>query len=88
MPLVRLKIDISGTVGDAVWREIQHYDEALATRFGSTLGGSHCRHAADAPHPAGEWWPAEVTLSTPLLAQYAVSHYLEQPRVLDADVEP
>jgi len=23
---------------------------------------------------------------TPLLAQYAVSHYLEQPRVLDADV--
>ena len=29
---------------------------------------------------------AEVTLETPLLAQYAVSHYLEQERVLDADV--
>jgi hypothetical protein len=25
-------------------------------------------------------------LQTPLLAQYAVSHYLEQDRVLDADV--
>jgi len=29
---------------------------------------------------------AEITLETPLLAQYAVSHYLEQNRVLDADV--
>ena len=26
------------------------------------------------------------SLQTPLLAQYAVSHYLEQDRVLDADV--
>jgi hypothetical protein len=29
---------------------------------------------------------AEVRVQTPLLAQYAVSHYLEQERVLDADV--
>jgi len=29
---------------------------------------------------------AEIRLQTPLLAQYAVSHYLEQDRVLDADV--
>jgi hypothetical protein len=28
-----------------------------------------------------------ITLRDPLLAQYAVSHYLEQDRVLDADVE-
>ena len=28
----------------------------------------------------------EIKLQTPLLAQYAVSHYLEQERVLDADV--
>ena len=36
--------------------------------------------------PEGEWIGAEITLQTPLLAQYAVSHYLEQDRVLDADV--
>jgi hypothetical protein len=29
---------------------------------------------------------AEVRVQTPLLAQYAVSHYLEQERLLDADV--
>jgi hypothetical protein len=27
-----------------------------------------------------------VKVATPLLAQYAVSHYLEQDRVIDADV--
>ncbi len=36
--------------------------------------------------PKGEWIGAEIRLETPLLAQYAVSHYLEQERVLDADV--
>jgi hypothetical protein len=38
------------------------------------------------PHGKGEWIGAQVELSTPLLAQYAISYYLEQPRVLDADV--
>jgi hypothetical protein len=34
----------------------------------------------------GEWISADIQVKTPLLAQYAVSHYLEQERVLDADV--
>ena len=38
------------------------------------------------PTRKGEWIGAEIKLQTPLLAQYAVSHYLEQDRVLDADV--
>jgi hypothetical protein len=38
------------------------------------------------PYPKGAWIAAEIKLQTPLLAQYAVSHYLEQERVLDADV--
>ena len=45
-----------------------------------------CKHAANQPHAKGEWIGAEIKLETPLLAQYAVSHYLEQERVLDADV--
>ena len=38
------------------------------------------------PYPKGAWIGAEIKLQTPLLAQYAVAHYLEQDRVLDADV--
>ncbi len=87
MPLVRLKIDIAGTTGDEAWRALQHHDEAVQARFGPAVGGTKCRHEQDVPHRAGEWWAAEIEMSTPLTAQYAVSHYLEQPRVLDADVE-
>jgi hypothetical protein len=88
MPIVRLKIDISGTRGDEAWRSLRHFDQMQAAAFGAHLGGSGpCRHAPDAPHPKGEWRAVEIQLATPLLAQYAVSHYLEQKRVLDADVE-
>lgn len=88
MSRVRLKIDIGGTVGDAAWRRIKQFDEIQGAAFGEEYGGSGpCRHAPDQPHARGEWRGAVVKLATPLLAQYAVSHYLEQPGVLDADVE-
>jgi hypothetical protein len=48
--------------------------------------GRTCNHPANAPHLKGEWISADIQVKTPLLAQYAVSHYLEQERVLDADV--
>jgi hypothetical protein len=98
MAIVRLKIDVSGTVGDEVWRGLQQYDQIESAKFGPRFGrgmlkgsellsvGDACDHPADAPHPKGEWVGAEIRLQTPLLAQYAVSHYLEQDRVLDADV--
>src|SRR5271170_6835892 len=34
--------------------------------------------ARQSPYPKGAWIGAEIRLQTPLLAQYAVSHYLEQ----------
>ena len=87
MTIVRLKIDVSGTVGDEAWREIRQYDEIQSADFGPQFGsGGRCNHPPDAPHAKGEWIGAEIRLQTPLLAQYAVSHYLEQDRVLDADV--
>ena len=86
MPTVRLKIDVSGTIGDEAWRAIKPYDQIQSAEFGPRFGGSECKHSADAPHNKGEWIGAEIKLQTPLLAQYAVSHYLEQDRVLDADV--
>jgi hypothetical protein len=87
MPTVRLKIDVSGTVADEAWREIKQFDQIQSADFGPQFGsGGRCNHAADAPHAKGEWIGAEIKLLTPLLAQYAVSHYLEQERVLDADV--
>jgi hypothetical protein len=84
---VRLKIDLGGTRGDEAWRALQHFDPIQGADYGPQYGGSECKHAADQPHAKGEWRGAVIRLQTPLLAQYAVSHYLEQPRVLDADVE-
>jgi len=87
MSTVRLKIDVSGTIGNEAWRQIRQFDQIQSAAFGPQFGSSGgCKHAANAPHPKGEWIGAEIKLETPLLAQYAVSHYLEQERVLDADV--
>ncbi len=100
MSIVRLKIDVSGTVGDEAWRGIQQFDQIQSADFGPQFGSgglspSHVATAASvappsearrSPYPKGAWIGAEIRLQTPLLAQYAVSHYLEQERVLDADV--
>lgn len=87
MPTVKLKIDVSGTKGDEAWRSMRQFDQIQSAAFGPKFGGSGCNHPADVVHRPGEWIGAEIRLQTPLLAQYAVSHYLEQPRVVDADVE-
>lgn len=88
MASVRLKIDISGTVGDEAWRGIRHFGEIQSIEYGAQHGsGGECKHPPDQPHAKGEWRGAVIRLQTPLLAQYAMSHYLEQERVLDADVE-
>jgi hypothetical protein len=87
MPTIRLKIDVSGTIGDEAFRKLKHFDEIQSASFGPAFGSSGgCKHPAGSPHLKGEWIGAEIHLQTPLLAQYAVSHYLEQNRVLDADV--
>ena len=87
MSTIRLKIDVSGTVGDGAWRQIKPYEEIQSADFGPQFGsGGRCNHPLNAPHNKGEWIGAEVKVATPLLAQYAVSHYLEQDRVIDADV--
>ena len=88
MPIVKLKIDVSGTVGDEAWRNLRQFEEKHAAVFGPEVGsrgtGAHPSHA---PHAKGEWIGAEVLVATSLLAQYAMSHYLEQERVLDVDIE-
>ena len=105
MSLLKLKIDVSGTVGDQAWREINQFDQIQSAAFGPQFGSgnlapNHVGTAASAvppsearrasapqsPYPKGAWIGAEIKLQTPLLAQYAMSHYLEQERVLDADV--
>ncbi len=87
MAIVKLKIDVSGTVGDDAWRKLRPFEQIESARFGPQFGASgRCMHPPAAAHRQGEWIGAEIRLQTPLLAQYAVSHYLEQDRVLDADV--
>ncbi len=88
MSTVKLKIDVSGTVGDAAWRGIRQFDQIQSAEFGPQFGSSGpFKDPPDAPHAKGEWIGARIQVQTPLLAQYAVAHYLEQDRVLDADVE-
>ena len=85
---IRIKLDLSGTKGDEAWRSLQHYDEMQEAHYGPAFGsGGNCRHTPDTPHGKGEWCGARIVLPTPLLAQYAIRHYLNQPRVLDAEVE-
>jgi hypothetical protein len=87
MLIVKLKIDVAGTVGDEAWRQIKQFDQIQSADFGPQFGsGGRCHHPVEALHTKGEWIGAEIRLQTPLLAQYAVSYYLEQERVLDADV--
>jgi hypothetical protein len=87
MSLIQLKIDVAGTVGDEVWRKLKQFGQIQSAAFGPKFGcGGPCNHAANEPHKKGEWIGAEIRVQTPLLAQYAVSHYLEQAHVLDADI--
>ncbi|HEY6182387.1 MAG TPA: hypothetical protein VIW67_09090 [Terriglobales bacterium] len=88
MSKILLKIDVSGTIGDEAWKSLRQYDEIKSTAFGPQFGSSGtCKHDPASPHGKGEWIGAEIELQTPLLAQYAISHYLEQERVMDADIE-
>src|SRR5436305_12272770 len=85
MALVKLKIDVSGTVGDQAWRQLKQYDEIQSADFGPQFGsGGRCNHSLNAPHGKGEWIGAEIKLQTPLLAQYVVPQYLEPDRARDA----
>lgn len=43
-------------------------------------------HEPGETHPAGEWRGAVVTLES-FLAEYALPHYLEQARVIDAYID-
>ncbi|MBI4469394.1 MAG: hypothetical protein HY650_08755 [Acidobacteria bacterium] len=85
---IRLKVDISGTLGDDAWRAITPFIEIAGSSFGAAEGGSGpCAHPPDLPHPPGEWRGARVQVETDVLAMYAVAHYQRQKRVLDATIE-
>ena len=88
MSVLKLKIDVlelSATLPGARSSSLIRFRAPNSAHSSAAAGG--CNHPPDAPHAKGEWIGAEIRLQTPLLAQYAMSHYLEQERVLDADVE-
>ncbi|HWP86204.1 MAG TPA: hypothetical protein VNN17_13515 [Terriglobia bacterium] len=89
MTRIRLQIDIGGTIGTEAWDTLKHYEEATSGWFGPEEGSrGPCEHLPSEPHQEGEWFGAVVLVEHPLLAEYAVAHYLEQPRVKDAFREP
>ena len=88
MTRIRLEIDIGGTVGTEAWDSLKHYEEVSGGRFGSDVGSSGpCEHSPAEPHRTGEWCGAIVLLEHHILAEYAVAHYLEQPRIRDACID-
>ena len=85
---IRLKIDITGTIGDEAWSSLKPFSDEQSVLFGPEQGsGGPCHHPAVEPHRSGEWWGAIVTVEDNFLAEYALPHYLEQPRVLDAFID-
>ncbi len=48
MATVRLKIDVSGTIGDEAWRAIPPYEEIQSAAFGPQFGSSGpCKHPSE-----------------------------------------
>lgn len=88
MVRVRLRIHVAGTLGTQAWDELEHYSEVAGGRFGPEEGvGRVCEHPPQLPHEAGEWFGAVILVHEHITAEYAVSHYLEQPRILDAYID-
>ena len=88
MRRIRLQIDISGTKEDEAWSHLNQFADIVDSRFGPDEGsGGPCRHASADPHLRGEWWGAVVMVDNNFLAEYALPHYLEQSRVIDAYIE-
>lgn len=83
-----MKIRLDGTIGDEAWQKLEHFDVIGEAGFGHQYGSSGpCRHAPDQPHMTGEWRGAYVKVER-FMAEYALPHYLRQPAVLDAEIEP
>ena len=84
MRLVRVKVDIGGTVGYEAWTAMRHFEEVEPREEVFRL---FCGHSGDQRHADGEWGEATLAFED-FIAEYAVAHYLKQPGVIDADVEP
>ena len=82
--LVRVKVDIGGTVGTEAWASLRHFEEVEPREEIFRL---FCGHGAEELHEEGEWGEATLTFED-FIAEYAVAHYLKQPGVIDADTEP
>ena len=88
MTRIRLRINVAGTIGTQAWDELRHFDEISGGRFEQDEGaGGECRHSPESPHLPGEWIGAVILVDKYLIAEYAVAHYLEQPRILDAYID-
>jgi len=85
---IRLQLDLGGTSGEEAWDGLRHFSEISAAICDPvTCGGTPCQHPPQHPHPSGEWREAFILVED-FVAEYALPHYLRQPRVMDAVIEP
>ena len=83
MKLVRVRVDISGTLGEEAWQRLRRFQEVEPQQEVFRL---FCGHGPGEPHEAGEWGEATLAFED-FIAEYAVAHYLKQEGVIDADIE-
>ena len=83
MKLVRVRVDIGGTLGDEAWTGMRHFEEVEPREAVFRL---FCGHGPDKQHTDGEWGEATLQFED-FIAEYAVAFYLKQRGVIDADVE-
>ncbi len=84
MKLVRVRVDTGGTRGAEAWTSMRHFEEVDPREEVFRL---FCGHGLEERHDPGEWGEATLEFED-FIAEYAIAHYLKQPRVIDADLEP
>ncbi len=84
MKLLRVKVDVGGTRGEEAWTGMRQFEEVEPREEVFRL---FCGHDAGQRHPPGEWGEATLKFED-FIAEYALAHYMKQPRVLDVTSEP
>ncbi|MBI3804383.1 MAG: hypothetical protein HY282_11550 [Nitrospirae bacterium] len=80
-----LELDISGTLGDDAWIDIEQpkgFVEGAVVNDPS----QPCSHSIDQPHAEGEWREVRVSVED-LHAEDAMRFYKEKERILSVEVE-
>ncbi len=85
MKKIYLELDVSGTLGDDAWNEIEQPKGFISADFQGT-GDVACDHTAKKKHSEGEWREVLVRVEAPCFEE-AVDYYKKNDRILAVETE-